>query len=309
MLHSVDIRNWILAQMCEWACAILRYSHRLTGPNQQHFSDRKFELPNRGSAHIFPGVLHLKVCQHQSPVREGLGPTGRQITTRPWPLHLRLPATRRLATDGLILSLGDDEDFRVLDCRGIGKEIIDQKVLPTYYTCHTGRLNSHLATIATKLLHRGVLQEDQYTFSTLGLEVSLSSEILGINPWPNGITPNSSQLESLRQTSFPIPALDTESMRNPGNLELLSSHCTHSHPAALSSPINMRERIGTCVDVHLIVRGRKWFPPPLSKFKTGDLRNTSFPIPGFLILWRCVGERVRFWGSAYRPPSAAFFRL
>ena len=158
---------------------------RLTGPNQQHFSDCKVEHPNRGSAVIFPGVLHLKVFQLQGPVGESLGPS-RQITTRPWPLHLRLHAPRCLATNGLILSLGDDEAFRGLDCRGSGKEIIDEEVLSTYYLSYRP-LN----------IWQLLVQGHQYT--NVPQMFSLASEILGINPWPNGI-PNSSQVESLRKT-------------------------------------------------------------------------------------------------------------
>ena len=88
---------------------------RLTVHHQLHISDCKSKRSNRGSAHIFPGVLQLKVCQLQSSVSEDQGPTGRQITTRLWPLHLRLYVTRCLATDGSIISLVDKEDFRGLD--------------------------------------------------------------------------------------------------------------------------------------------------------------------------------------------------
>ena len=89
-------------------------NHRLTiSHDKLHFSDCEFWRFNRGSAHIFPGVLQLNVCQLESPVSENPGPIGRQITTRRWPLHTRL--SRCLATDGNIISLVDNEDFRGLD--------------------------------------------------------------------------------------------------------------------------------------------------------------------------------------------------
>ena len=91
-------------------------NHRLTiSHDKLHFSDCEFWRFNRGSAHIFPGVLPLNVCQLQSPVSENQSPTGRQITTRRWPLHMRLYVTRCLATDGSTISLVDNEDFRGLD--------------------------------------------------------------------------------------------------------------------------------------------------------------------------------------------------
>ena len=88
-------------------------NHRLTIRHfQLHFSNCKSKLPNRGSAHLFSGVLQLNFRQFQSSVSEDLCPTSRQITTRLWPLHMRLYVTRCLATDGSIISLVDKEDFR-----------------------------------------------------------------------------------------------------------------------------------------------------------------------------------------------------
>ena len=179
---------------------------RLTAYNQLHFSDCKCKVSNRGSAHIFPGVLHLNVRQLQNPVREGLRPTGRQITTRLWPLHMRLRAGRCLATDRLILALDDDEDFRGLGCRGIGKEIIDEEVLSTYLLPVIPAAST-FGNYCCQIVPDGRFTSRPInTCSTLGLEVSPASEALGINPWPNGI-PNSGQLESLRKNSFPIPGV------------------------------------------------------------------------------------------------------